>query len=117
MTDSLPPDLLFLQWLITEAGMLSPKPIPGGRWAAIRPKLFTHAIVDGPMFDYCGIDNNWCYATREEAKAALDAWAGYGEPAGWIRHPDSGRRVSRSADEVDVGNKPVGAIGVLYVRP
>jgi hypothetical protein len=110
-----PPEIVFLQWLITEAGYSSPKIIPGGRWAAIIPKMFTHAIAIGPLFDYCSITTSWCYETREEAKAALVAWTGYGEPAGWIRHPDSGRRVARSENEFDENDRPV-PIGEVYVR-
>ena len=116
MTSTPPPDLIFLQWLITEGGMLHPKPIPGRRWAAVVPKMFTHAIATGPMFDYVGIDTHWCYATREEAEVALDAWSGYGEPEGWIRHPETGRRVSQTGEEIDGNNERVGAIGVVYVR-
>jgi hypothetical protein len=112
----LPPDLVFLQWLIDECGYLSPKPLPGGRYAAIYPKAYTHAIVTARIGDHYGIDTSWCYSARAEAKAALDAWDGSGEPTGWIRHPDSGRRVSQSADEYNEDGGQVGAVGVMYVR-
>jgi hypothetical protein len=39
-----------------------------------------------------GHDNAFYYRTRDTATAALDAWDGNGEPAGWWRHPQSGRR-------------------------
>lgn len=116
----LPDDLEYLVWLITEGGFLSPRLIDGGRlWAAIQPKFFTHSISVGRVGDYYGIDTFWCYSTQAEARAALDAWRAcgyYGEPTGWHRHPDSGRRVSREAGEIDKDGKVVGAIGVEYLR-
>jgi hypothetical protein len=39
-----------------------------------------------------------------------------GEPDGWFRHAKTGRRVSRSADEMDENGNRVGAVGVIYVR-
>lgn len=115
MSKPLPPDLVFLQWLIDEAGCLSPKPIPDNRWAAIIPKMFTHAIAVGPMFDYAGIDTHWCYKTRAQAQAALNAWDGRGEPEGWLRHPDTGRRRALEPGEVDEQGNVV-EVGALYVR-
>lgn len=110
-----PPELAFLQWLIDQGGMRIPRIIPGNRWAAIQPKMFTHAIAIGPLFDYCGIDTHWCYATYADARAALDVWDGTGEPYGWIRHPDSGRRVAQTDDETDGEGKRVEK-GAVYVR-
>jgi hypothetical protein len=112
-------ELLFLQWLIDECGMSHPKPIKGGRqprYAAILPKLFTHAIVVAPMHDRYSIDDNYCYQGYAKAKAALDAWDGTGEPTGWLRHPLSGRRISQSPDEIDEDGNRVGAVGVMYRR-
>jgi hypothetical protein len=116
MTDEVPADLLFLQWLIDECGYLSPKPIGGGKYACVIPKIYTHAIAVGRIGDCYGIDDSWCYASYVEAALALARWDGAGEPEGWVRHPASGRRVSRDPDERDDDGKPVGAIGVLYVR-
>lgn len=114
--EKLPADLLFLQWLIDECGYKYPKPIGEGRWAAIIPKMFTHAIAVGRIDDFQGIDAHWCYETLAAARVALDAWDGRGEPNGWFRNPDSGRRISRSPDEIDENGQAVGAVGVLYVR-
>lgn len=69
--------------------MSHPKPIKGGRqprYAAISPKMFTHAIVVAPMHDRYSIHDNYCYHGYAKAKAALDAWDGTGEPTGWHRH-------------------------------
>lgn len=111
-----PPDLAYLQWLIDACGYLHPKPLPGGRWAAIFPKAFTHAIIAGEIGDYTGFENNWCYETRAQAEAALDAWDGLGAPEGWFRDPVNGLRISRRADERDDDGRVVGEVGRLYVR-
>ncbi|MGF6958016.1 hypothetical protein [Paraburkholderia youngii] len=39
-----------------------------------------------------GHDNAYYYRDRISAEAALRAWDGTGEPGGWFRHPQSGRR-------------------------
>jgi hypothetical protein len=110
-------DLIFLQWLITECGYRDPKPIGDGRWyACIIPKMYTHAIATGEIGDEVGIHDTWCYHSYADAKFALDAWDGRGEPTGWHRHPPSGRRVSESPDEVDQHGNEVGSVGVTYRR-
>jgi hypothetical protein len=85
-------ELQFLQWLKQECGYRDPRPLPGGRWAAIFPLMYTHAIIVGTVGSYLGYDDRWCYDSYERAKTALDAWDGQSEPEGWHRHPMSGRR-------------------------
>lgn len=85
-------DLQFLQWLKDECGYREVRPLPGGRWAAVWPLMYTHALVVGTIGDMLGCDDRWCYGSYADAKAALDAWDGIGEPNGWHRHPASGRR-------------------------
>lgn len=84
-------DLAFLMFL-KEQGYLHVQPIVGGRYAAIQPMIFTHAIIVGQMGDETGYDDRWCYHTLKAAEVALDAWNGIGEPEGWHRHPATGRR-------------------------
>jgi hypothetical protein len=115
LSATLPPDLVFLQWLIDQCGYKHPRPLPGGRYAAIWRLAFTHAIIVGRIGDRAGYDDRWCFNTYAEALIALEAWDGQGEPIGWIRHPNSGRRVSESPNEMDDNGKRVGAIGVSYV--
>lgn len=113
---AIPSDLTFLLWLVQRCGYTHPRTIGGGRWAAIQRLAFTHRLAVGRIGDYTGIEDGWCYRTHDEARAALDAWDGQGEPAGWHRHPYSGRRVSQSPDERDDAGREVGAVGVMYRR-
>ncbi len=108
-------DLRFITFLVTENGILIPRPLGDGRWAGVLPKAFTHSIVVGRMGDRATIEDTWCYKTRALAEAALEAWDGHDEPGGWFRHPGSGRRVSTTADERDGHGRPVGGVGVAYV--
>lgn len=85
-------DAVFLTWLKTENGFRDLKPLPRHRWAGIQKMMFTHALVLGRMGDEIGYDNRWCFSSYEKAKTALDNWNGDGEPMGWHRHPDTGRR-------------------------
>lgn len=112
---AIPRDIAFLQWLIDQ-GYKHPRPLSGGRYAAIWPLMYTHAIIVGQIGDAISYDDRWCYAGYDAARTALDAWNGEGEPAGWTRHPRTGRRVSQSPDERDGDGRPVGAIGVVYVH-
>lgn len=78
-------------------GYLDIQIIDETRYVAIMPLLFTHAIVVGRIGDRTGYDDRWCYGGYKNAKAALDAWDFTGEPEGWHRHPNTGRR--REYDE------------------
>ena len=109
-------DVPYLQWLVLECGYRDVRPIGPGRYVAIMPLAFTAAIITGRIGDMCGLDDRWCYHDYRSARAALEAWDGEGEPAGWHRHPASGRRVSEAPDERDENGHMVGAIGVQYIR-
>jgi len=108
-------ELQFMQWLKDE-GYTDIKPIPNKQWAAIKRKAFTHSIETGRIFDHINVNECFCYPTYRDAKDALDAWDGTGEPDKWIRSPGTGRRRSQSPDEKDKDGKPVGAVGVIYIR-
>jgi len=78
---------------LKDNGYLLPLPLAGGRWAAILPLMYTHAIVTGRIEDRTGYDNRWCYPTLNGAARALVSWDGTGDPPdGWIRQPGTGRR-------------------------
>jgi hypothetical protein len=90
---------LYLTWLKTECGYLDLRPIDNAQWVGIVPLMYTHAIIIGRLGDMTGYENRWCYESYDNAKAALDAWDGRGEPQGWHRHPISGRRRSKDGLE------------------
>lgn len=69
------------------------KPVDGGtRYVAVIPFLFTTAVICGRTADRAGYEDRWCYEDLGSAVAAFEAWDGTGEPGGWHRHPNSGRR-------------------------
>src|SRR5258705_12348211 len=61
-----------------------------GRDACIAKFMFTFAILSD-LTEY-GHGDRWCYESVWDAMEALAAWDGEGEPQGWHRHPDTGRR-------------------------
>src|SRR5664279_4447081 len=109
-------DLLFLQWLKDECKYLDIHILPGFRWAAVKPMMFTHALIVGKIGDRIGYDDRWCYSDYTAAYAALEAWNGSGEPQGWTRRPATGRRISVDPNECDSYGVPVGAVAVMYYR-
>lgn len=62
------------------------------RFVAVYPLLFTHRVIVGRLDDTWGYTDGWCYVHAADALTAATAWDGTGEPAGWHRHPDTGRR-------------------------
>ena len=107
----------FMDWLVTSNGYIAARTLPGDRWAAV---TLMHSqmssIITGPMLDYTTVSQRWDYEQLIPALAALEAWNGEGEPTGWIRHPTSGRRVSRTLGEYDEDGNLVPGVGITYVR-
>lgn len=71
--------------------------VPKGadRYACVARFMFTWAILEGRAGDLFAYDDRWCFSTFEAAADGLNDWLlrGFeGEPQGWHRHPDSGRR-------------------------
>jgi hypothetical protein len=67
--------------------------LPNGRDACICKFAFTYAIL-ADITEW-GYGDRWCYETRGKAIHGLGEWMqrdGEGEPEGWHRHVDSGRR-------------------------
>lgn len=93
-TRDLMADLLFLQRLCLENGYRAAKPLPArpGFYACICDFIYTTAILYGELGDAFGYRDRWCFHDLRTAVAAYAAWDGEGEPQGWHRHPDSGRR-------------------------
>lgn len=107
-------ELPFLGYLL-DTGHLYPKRMGGRRYAAVLRFAFTVGIITGRIGDRVGYDDRWCYRNHTSAKRALDAWDGKDEPAGWHRHPASGRRLAETDDCYDDHGKLV-PIGAMYVR-
>ena len=98
MSDEISPSR-YLAWLELSCGYRNIRTLPNGRWAATTKFLFTEAIIVGRMGELIEVDDRWCYLTSGDARTAILAWDGNGEPAGWIRHPATGRRVNADGQE------------------
>lgn len=64
-------------------------------WVSIERLLFHWTMKVGEVGDYCGYRTRYCYENYATALGAAAIWADAnweGEPIGWHRHPDSGRR-------------------------
>jgi hypothetical protein len=86
-------DIEFFSWLHTDGGNCAEHKIIGdGIYAAIKPLMFHWTLIVGQIGDRATYADRWCYANREAAEAALRTWDGDGEPDGWHRHPNTGRR-------------------------
>ena len=113
-----PDELDFLHTLSRENGFYQAHSIGGGRYAAIKPMAYTFDIVVGQIGNHSGTEDCWCYHSLFSAAAALKAWHVWdyrGEPKGWHRHPESGRRLAETNGCVDGSGMRV-AIGTIYVR-
>lgn len=66
-----------------------------GEYVAVYPLLFHWTMIQGHLDWTEGYLDRWCYANEPVAREALDEWQNRnfeGEPIGWHRHPDTGRR-------------------------
>lgn len=90
-----PEELVWLSRMCETNGYLAPTPMGDGKWAALSRFAFTMAILKGSMFDDYGYEDRWCFDSWRSAVVGLADWIARGfegEPQGWHRHPDSGRR-------------------------
>lgn len=81
--------------ICVENGYHNPKILADGRWSAVMPLLFTAAIITmEPDIEKASLwyEDRWCYHSLPDAVKALSVWNGEGEPDGWHRHPQTGRR-------------------------
>jgi hypothetical protein len=99
-----PDDTGFLQWLTDMLGFRDPKLLGDGRYACIVPRFLRSAIVTGYVADV-GFEDSWKYRSYPEAKRALDAWDGQGEPTGWIRHQAT--RATRKVAAENLARRPL----------
>lgn len=84
----------YFAWLKTEDGghCAHAKEIGDGIYAAIKPLLFHWTMIVGEIGDQRTFATRYCYADLGKALSALILWDGNGDPVGWHRHPDTGRR-------------------------
>jgi hypothetical protein len=75
-------------------GYLFTRDYPNGLRAGVCAMTFGKGrICVGRCDDWeFGFDRAYCYDHVGSAIAALCAWDGEGEPLGWFRNPDTGRR-------------------------
>lgn len=92
-------EALWMAQLCKDNHYTDPVILPNGRYAAVAPFLFTHAIILGRIFDKDSYQDRWCYKTYDLAKQAIEEWDGTGEPTGWHRHPLTGRRRTENGNE------------------
>jgi hypothetical protein len=81
----------WLQDVVTTCEYQHIKTMPDGSYACLHRFMFTWAILSDlePM----GYGDRWCFHNFDDAKEALDAWDGTGDPGDkWHRHPKTGRR-------------------------
>ena len=68
--------------------------LPDGRTVFLLDMAFGNLRIAIGLKNEFYFDDGWCYQAPQTDlawKAAL-GWDGEGEPEGWYRHPDSGRR-------------------------
>jgi hypothetical protein len=84
----------FEEWLRSPDGgdITAYKDLGDGLYAATKRLIYHWTMIVGQIGDYSGYEDRFCYATRAGAEAALLGWDGSGEPEGWHRHPNTGRR-------------------------
>lgn len=68
------------------------KDAPDGRRISVIPLMYTAAVAIGQRNSLTWYDDRWCYHSVSAAWEAAMRWDGTGEPDGWHRHPDTGRR-------------------------
>jgi hypothetical protein len=65
------------------------QPVPQTLW--LQPMGANLRLSLGPT-DGVTFNSNYCFADRAAAWQAALSWDGHGDPDGWIRHIESGRR-------------------------
>ena len=71
---------------------------PNGRISGVGRLVFHYTIwVDLTPWGY---GERYCYQTLEGALRAQAQWSGEGDPDGWHKHPDSGRRRDPKTGEI-----------------
>ena len=81
----------------TAAAYIAMRQLPDGRWCGVLRLLFHWTLhVD---IDWTGYADRYCYRDKAEAIGALKEWDGTGDPVGWHRHVNTGRRRDSEGNE------------------
>lgn len=87
------PSTEVLLWLNkVDPRMLACRDLGDGRYAGVSRLMFHWTLKVGRIGDEDGYDDRWCYQEAWDAIVAMTMWDGTGDPAGWHRHPKTGRR-------------------------
>jgi hypothetical protein len=90
-----------LEGPIDALGFYAHRQLADGRWIAVEPQTFGRArlvLVDAApdlteaLTIHFGYADVWDYDSKAAAVLALEAWDGVGEPTGWTRHYETGRK-------------------------
>ncbi len=82
-------------WLMDPEGgnVLEVKFFPeNGTYAAVKRLLFHYTMIFGMIGDFSGYEKRYCYQTLTGALQGIEKWNGIGDPEGWHRSPETGRR-------------------------
>ena len=66
------------------------KVLPDGRLVGVMKLLYHYSLHVG--IDEGGYSERYCYKDAAGCVLAMMAWDGEGDPLGWHKHPESGRR-------------------------
>ena len=77
-----------------DSSILGERRLPGGRWIQIIQMSYGKARLYIGQANCDVYDDGWCYDNKEGAMQAMAEWDPFidPEPAGWMRHPATGRR-------------------------
>lgn len=77
---------------MTDKWLVRRRVLPDGRYLDLVRMLFNWRLL---VSDAANVDvsweDAWCYQDEAAVHAAFENWDGIGEPAGWNKHPTSGR--------------------------
>lgn len=76
------------------ADYLAVQPLGDGRGVYLLPMAFGNLRLAIGEIGSLSFDDVWCYQAEQSDAAwrAALGWDGEGEPEGWYRHPETGRR-------------------------
>lgn len=92
-----------------DTSVILKRELPSGDWVVLRRMLLGNvrlSLCDRDPDDVsCFHSPNYCYHNVGRAILAVQEWDGEGDPEGWVRHIESGRR------------RPDGDASQEYVNP